>query len=196
MEGRRQRVVIIPVVGMSDWRIDAPLDFEETLTLRLLSAALAKAPDPSMYLSIPPVRFTLGRRGRSFFTVDAETAHATLEDIAASVKESGFRKLLFLNSSPWNEELVDAAGRDLRIKLGLEPFCISLTSIGVNLHDPKYMPVNGDSSGAALGAAAGPGPNTGPLPEAADQLFTLLEEVRAFRPLPEDGFIPNKVGLC
>lgn len=189
MPDREKKVVIIPVVSFSDWEMEAPLDFEEVLTMSLLKKSLASIENPSRFLVIPPLRFNMGRKDSTFFRVDPETAHATLEDVAGSIHAHGFRKILFLNSSPWNEDLVDSGGRDLRIKLGLQPFCIYLSSLGLDFRSPSDRPrvhsirdylLHEDEKGAPL------------LAEAADGLFSLLEEVYAFRPLPNDGRIPQK----
>ena len=193
MPDRDKRVVIVPVTGMNDWKIGAPLDFEECLALSILKDALGKATDDRQFLVIPPVRFTMGRPGQSCFSVDAETAHATLEDIVSSIHAHGFRKILFLNSSPWNEDLVDSAGRDLRIKLGVQPFCINLSSLGLDFtsdaaRDKLVALRDGlletDGKMAKQGNAL--------LQQAGTDLLSLLEEVHTFRPLPDDGAIPKK----
>lgn len=187
-----RRVVIIPVVGMTDWDLDAPLDFEECLTLSILKTALEGAVDDTRFLVIPPMRFTMGRPGQSCFTVDAETAHATLEDIVTSIHAHGFRKILFLNSSPWNEDLVDSAGRDLRIKLGVQPFCINLSSIGLDFQAEETRDRLIALRDCLLGPDGEPNGGTSLLQQAGTDLLSLLEEVRAFRPLPDDGAIPLK----
>jgi creatinine amidohydrolase len=192
MTDRDRRVVIIPVVGMADWDLDAPLDFEECLTLSILKTALEGAVDNTRFLVIPPVRFTMGRPGQSCFTVDAETAHATLEDIVTSIHAHGFRKILFLNSSPWNEDLVDSAGRDLRIKLGVQPFCINLSSIGLDFQAEEARDRLIALRDCLLGPDGEPNGGTSLLQQAGTDLLSLLEEVRAFRPLPDDGAIPRK----
>jgi creatinine amidohydrolase len=192
MPERDKRVVVIPVVGMSDWKLEAPLDFEECLTLSILKAALENAPDERRFLVIPPVRFTMGRPGQSCFAVDAETAHATLEDIVTSIHAHGFRKILFLNSSPWNQDLVDSAGRDLRIKLGVQPFCINLSSIGLDLQAQGARERLIALRDCLFPSGAAPDKGTSLLHQAGTDLLSLLEEVRAFRPLPDDGVIPRK----
>lgn len=193
MPDRDRRVVIIPVVGMGDWGFEAPLDFEECLALSILKDALGKASDTTPFLVIPPVRFTMGRPGQSYFTVDAETAHVTLEDIVGSIQAQGFRKILFYNSSPWNEDLVDATGRDLRIKLGVQPFCINLSSLGLDFQSEemreKFVSLR-DHIFEAGSPMANQGNNL--LQEAGTELLSLLKEVHAFRPLPNDGAIPQK----
>lgn len=192
MENRDKRVVILPVTGMSDWSLGAPLDFEECLTLSILQCALQNSPDPKRFIVVPPIRFCLGRRDQSFFSLDPETAHAFIEEVVASIHSHGFRKIVFLNSSPLNEDLVDAAGRDLRIQLGVQPFCINLRGIGLDLQSPEhrdkllairdalFSPESGDEQGKAL------------LESAGKDLLSLLDEVYTFAPLRNEGRIPTK----
>jgi creatinine amidohydrolase len=190
---RDKRVVIIPVAGMNQWHFETPLDFEECVALSVLRKALASATDPTQFLVVPPVRFTIGRKAHSYFTVDIETAHQTLQDIVTSIQQQGFRKVLFFNANPWSEPLVDAAGRDLRISLGVQPFCINLSSLGLNLMSDSSDPslehlrdfiygTNPDnkSKGSHM------------ITTAAEELFSLIMEVHAFCPLANDGNIPQK----
>ena len=188
MPDRASMVVIIPVTGFTDWNTSLPLDFEEQLLSALLREALSGMETSEHFLVIPPHRFNLGTKARSFFTVDPETAHASLEEIVRSIHGHGFRKVLFLNSNPLNEDLVDSAGRDLRIALGLQPFCINLGSIGLDWESPEGLEriaeleadLRGNQSPSASRA------------ELTAQLRSLLEEVRQFRALPDEGAIPRK----
>jgi len=191
MPEKEERLVIIPVTSFSDWGLDTPLDFEETLMLSLLRECLG-SPESEEVLVIPPLRFNLGRAGSTFFRVDPETAHGVIEDVARSIHASGFRKIVFLNSSQWNEPLVDAAGRDLRISLGLQPFCIFLSALGFDLTCDT-----GRENFRSVGNFLDTGnfdDETGKTAfiEASRRLGCLLKEIRAFRPLPEEGRVPRK----
>ncbi|MFO7725797.1 MAG: creatininase family protein [Oceanipulchritudo sp.] len=191
MPDRPGMVVIIPVTGFTDWNPVLPLDFEEQLLLALLRETLSGMETSGRFLVIPPQRFNLGKKERSFFTVDPETAHATLEEIVRSIHGHGFRKVLFLNSNPLNEDLVDCAGRDLRIALGLQPFCINLGSIGLDWESPEGLERIAGIEKDLRGEGS-PSPRTA---ELASRLRSLLEEVRRFRELPDNGAIPRKNAL-
>lgn len=191
MPDRADMVVIIPVTGFTDWNPSLPLDFEEQFLLALLRESLSGMETSGRFLVIPPQRFNLGIKERSFFTLDPETAHAALEEIVRSIHGHGFRKVLFLNSNPLNEDLVDCAGRDLRIALGLQPFCINLGSIGLD-----WESVGGLEDIASLESdLRGEGSSSSRAGELASRLRSLLEEVRQFRKLPEEGAIPRKKAL-
>jgi creatinine amidohydrolase len=130
-----KNVVVLPLFGSADWGLGRSLDLEEMLGTAVLRTALMEpAARKLSLLVLPPLRWVLGPYPHSVFAVDYETAHELLREVAASVHAAGFRKLVLFNSSPWNEELVDAAGRDVRVALGLHTFCINLSALDLDLH--------------------------------------------------------------
>ena len=133
MVNKEEVVVVLPLVGFCDWRMDLPLDAEEVMAMEVLAAADSLIGSKVRYLVLPPLRFVLAPTKESIFGVSVEDAHRSLREIALSVKQSGFRKLVIYNSSPWNEDLADVAGRDLRIELGLQLFTVNLSGIGLDL---------------------------------------------------------------
>jgi creatinine amidohydrolase len=127
-------VVVLPLAGMADWGLGHPLDAEETVLLHVLRAASGLRPPGLPLLVVPPLRFVLGPDPGCAFPVEPPVAHALIAEVAASIAAVGFRKVVFYNSSPWNEELIGAAARDLRIAHGLQIFRISLSGLGLDLH--------------------------------------------------------------
>ncbi len=127
-----QTTIIVPLAGMTDWGLGHPLDSEETVLLSVLKEALQRAKPSLRALMIPPLRFVLGPSPYSAFPVSPPEAHAFLAEVTASIVASGFRRLVFYNSSPWNEELIAAAARDLRIAHGVQIFRISLSGLGLD----------------------------------------------------------------
>jgi creatinine amidohydrolase len=126
--------VIVPLAGMADWGLGHPLDAEETVLMQILRAASESRPAGLSLAVIPPVRFVLGPDPGCAFAVDPPVAHAMLAEVAGSIAASGFKRVVFYNASPWNEELIAAAARNLRIALGLQIFRISLSGLGLDLH--------------------------------------------------------------
>lgn len=178
--------VVLPITGLADWGLEAPLDAEELLLLSVLKSAAARPALPAgSLLVLPPQRFVIGPDASCAFPVDIPTAHAALDEWCASVAAAGFRRVVFYNSSPWNEELVDAAARDIRIARGLQMFCVNLSALGLD-----FAPWRGGERAAVrtlLGEleadpAGGPG-----LAAAAAHLATLLAEIAARPALPRDG---------
>ena len=164
---RRATLVMVPVVGLTDWGLGHPLDMEEILVTNLLKAAMGIRPANVHPLVLPPLRFVLGQAGRSAFAVDVPTAHALLREVALSIQDSGFRRLVLVNASPWNEELCAAASRDLRIELGLQIFRMNLSALGLDLHPKRSRSRREVQTLATALIGAAPHPETDAIPEAA-----------------------------
>jgi creatinine amidohydrolase len=126
--------ILVPVAGFADWGLGHALDAEELVLTHVIKAAIAQRPANFSPLVIPPLRFVLGPDPACAFAVDPPTAHALLREVAKSIHASGFRRLIFMNASPWNEELCAAASRDLRIEFGLQIFRINLGMIDLDFH--------------------------------------------------------------
>jgi len=128
-------LVIVPVCGMADWGLGLPLDAEEVVAMTVLDRALAELGATWKARVLPPLRFVLAPyKEQGFFGVDPETAHQFLEEVCDSISEAGFSRVLFYNSSPWNEDLVDAGARDIRLSHHLQMFCINLSGLGLDVH--------------------------------------------------------------
>jgi creatinine amidohydrolase len=126
--------VLVPVAGFADWGLGHPLDAEELVLTHVIKEAVVRRPAHFHPLVLPPLRFVLGPDPGCAFAVDPPAAHAFLREVALSVNAAGFRRLVFMNSSPWNEELCAAASRDLRIELGLQIFRINLGMLDLDFH--------------------------------------------------------------
>lgn len=185
--------VVLPVCGLADWGLDAPLDAEETVLLSVLAEAARRGSlPPGRLLVLPPQRFVLGPSDTCAFPVDPPLAHAALDEWCASVAAAGFRRVVLYNSSPWNEELCDAAARDIRIARGLQMFCVNLSALGLDF-DPAR---GGDRAPLRFLidelAAAEPAAPAGPrLAASAAHLSRLLVEIASRPPLPRDGALRN-----
>ncbi len=138
-------VVVLPLAGMADWGLGHALDLEETLALAILKDAASRlappAPDSAAagfrLLTLPPLRFVFGVHPGCAFAVDPPAVHRFLDEIVASVAAAGFTRVVLYNASPWNEEVIDAAARDLRIARGLQMFCVNLSGLGFDLHPTR-----------------------------------------------------------
>ncbi len=128
-------LVIVPVVGFADWGLGHPLDSEEIVSMAILREAVRGVGQDVLLKVLPPLRFVLGPYRNTFFGLDPETAYDFVEEVVHSVGISGFRRIVFYNSNPWNEEIIDkAVARDLRIKYGYQIFSINLYGLGLDFH--------------------------------------------------------------
>lgn len=132
-------VVCVPLAGMADWGLGHPLDIEETLAMSILKGAseLVGAEAGFRLLVLPPLRFVSGSDAGCAFTSEPPETHRYIDEVVASVAAAGFTRVVFYNASPWNEELIDAAGRDIRIARGLQMFCVNLSALGYDLHPTR-----------------------------------------------------------
>lgn len=133
MPDKEEVVVYFPIFGFADWGLGLPLDVEEVISMAVLAEASNSAPDEERHLVLPPLRFVATPNSYSAFGVSLDVAHQSIRDVAHWVKEVGFRKLVLYNSSPWNEDVVDVAARDLRVYKGLQMFAVNLAGIGLDL---------------------------------------------------------------
>lgn len=143
------RIAILPLHGFADYGLGLPLDVEEIIVARLLQDALNGVPAAEVCV-LPPLRQVLGPYAACSFGVDPDTANALIADLAAGVHAAGFRKLVLLNSSPWNAELAASAALDVRAALGLQTFVIQLSGVGLDLHPGSADRVRAQAVGAAL----------------------------------------------
>lgn len=131
---KTRTLIVLPVHGFADHGLGLPLDAEETVGSAVLRAAISAAGQQSQVLVLPPLRFGAAPYPHTRFGVDPETALDSLNEIIASVKASGFSRVLFFNTSPWNAELVATAALDARTALDLRTYVIGTGGIGLGFH--------------------------------------------------------------
>lgn len=129
-----ETVVVIPMAGTADWGLGHPLDAEETVLMHVLKVACESLQAAEKPLVVPPLRFVVGADPGCAFAVDPQATHALVAEVVSSVAAAGFRKIVLLNASPWNEEICGAAARDLRVSKGLHMFQIHLSALGLDFH--------------------------------------------------------------
>ena len=181
-------VVVVPVAGFADWHLGQPLDAEETVLLSVLKAA-SDAWNPRQSLLVtPPLRFVVGPEANAAFAVDVPTAHAFIAEIVHSIVAAGFRRVVLFNASPWNEEIVSAAGRDLRIALGVQMFTLQLSGLGLDFHPTR----GGDRQklrALIAGLPSADKESTVIIATVARQVAAMLFEMQQHPPLANQGRI-------
>jgi creatinine amidohydrolase len=188
-DGKDRTLVVVPVAGLADAGLDAPLDAEETLLMTLLrDASLRRGPELKL-LVLPPIRFVVGPQPGCAFAVDPDVACTLLEEVITGVGAAGFTKIVTCNASPWMEELCKAVGRDLRIAQRLQMFNLNLSALGLDFH-----PARGGDRAALRSALQAlyhhDGPGSAVITKASAHLGSLLGEMAARGPLPRGGALP------
>jgi len=125
-------LVIQPTVGLKDWSNDLPLDVEEIVATELLKRAVLKVKSDVPLITLPPLRFLLGPKKSSFFSLDADALLDLFLDVIKGVRSAGFKRLLLFNSSPDNHAFLDVAAREARIKFNMQTFYLSLTNLDID----------------------------------------------------------------
>lgn len=193
MPNKERTVVVVPLAGFADWGLGHALDAEEQVLMHVLAAAAAFRPAAEHHLVLPPLRFVAGPSPTCAFAVDPPTAIAFISDVCSSIKAAGFRRIVLLNASPWNEELVDVAARDLRIEKSLQMFCVNLSALGLDFRPDRAG--SREDLRVLLDALNSPAQPTEPRGEAilgrcARHLSSLLSEIAARPALPREGALP------
>lgn len=126
--------IIVPVYGHADHGLGLSLDVEEVLGAAVLRRASKQWTNEIPLLVLPPIRFALAPSPPALGALDPETSHEFIREVVEGIQSSGYRKIVFWSTSPWNGELIDAASRDARVDLGLQTFVIEIKGVGLNLH--------------------------------------------------------------
>jgi creatinine amidohydrolase len=125
-------IVVLPLHGFARHGADRPLDIEEVLGATLLRQAVARVKAHLAVRVLPPLRFAPAAKNDGFFGLDPETAYDLVAEIAAGVKAAGFHKLVFFNTSPFNEPFVASAAMDARAGSSLRTYVIHARSLGLD----------------------------------------------------------------
>ncbi|MGF1483892.1 MAG: hypothetical protein ACFBZ8_05965 [Opitutales bacterium] len=131
---KERRAVILPFFGIADWGIGHPMDVEEILGTAILNAAFAHSTSERLEIVAPPVRFVPAPFANQAFGLDSDTVYQHAHELLESIQASGFTRVILFNTSPWGETFIDVTGRDTRIQLGLQLFCINLSGLGLDLN--------------------------------------------------------------
>jgi creatinine amidohydrolase len=185
-------LVVIPLAGMADHGLDGPLDSEETVLLSVLKLASETRPSDQPLLVLPPLRWALGPQPDCAFAIEPDTACNLLEEVAGSVAYTGFTRAVFLNASPWNEELCKAVSRDLRIHHRLQMFGINLSALGLDFHPTRGGERKALRHVLAAVAGADNAEGTAILQKTAAHLLALFAEMRDRPALAAGGEIPRQ----
>ena len=143
-------VAILPVHGFADHGLGLPLDIEEVIGSELLRKSTSSGELDHVPVIFPPVRWGLSPYQSGLAALDPETLLSMLNELSLGIKQAGYRKLVFWNTSPWNAEIIDVASRDIRINLGLQTFVVDIAGLGLSLHPRSQDRADVQSIGAYL----------------------------------------------
>lgn len=128
---------MLPIYGLAGLGLGMGWDAEENVASALLSASVASLESHSMLTVLPPLRLGLAPYQTALSGTDPDTLHEVLHEQAEGIRRTGFKKLVFWSSHPWNAEIIDAISRDIRIRHNLQTFVIEMGGLGLSLH-PRF----------------------------------------------------------
>jgi hypothetical protein len=127
-------LVIQPIYSISDWAMGRPMDAEEVAGSAVLDGAITQCSESLDALVLPAMRYTPKQSVGTAFGLDIEVAHRIMVETITSAAEAGFKRFVLFNTSPFLEEWIDVAARDLRVQTNLQMFCLNFSGIGLDFH--------------------------------------------------------------
>ncbi|PRO66430.1 creatininase family protein [Alkalicoccus urumqiensis] len=120
--------VVLPVCAVEQHGPHLPVYTDTMIAEGLLQKASAVLSADTDVWFLPPLAYGkstehLGHSGT--MTLTAETLQHVVMDLARSVKESGFSRLILFNSHGGNNDLLNMMGREIRIDTGLDVFRVN-----------------------------------------------------------------------
>ncbi|QYR21759.1 creatininase family protein [Paenibacillus sp. sptzw28] len=115
-------LVVLPVGAIEQHGPHMPVYTDTLLGEALMAEAFEHLPENAPIWLIPPISYGKSTEHAEFpgtFTLSAQTLMMVLQDIAASLARSGFKKLLLFNTHGGNADLLGMMSREIRLSTGL-----------------------------------------------------------------------------
>ncbi|MCP3029911.1 creatininase family protein [Halobacillus sp. A1] len=122
---KEDALVVLPIGAIEQHGPHMPVYTDTLIGEGLLAQTFEHFTNEQNIWMLPPLPYGkstehLGMTGT--MTLSASTLQAVVSDIAESVKESGFRRLVLFNSHGGNHDLLNMVSREIRIQTGLMVF--------------------------------------------------------------------------
>lgn len=115
-------LIVLPVGAIEQHGPHMPVYTDTLIGEALMAEAFEHLPEDAPIWLMPSISYGKSTEHAEFpgtFTLSAQTLMMVLQDIAASLARSGFKKLLLFNTHGGNADLLGMVAREIRISTGL-----------------------------------------------------------------------------
>ncbi|MCT2537789.1 creatininase family protein [Aquibacillus koreensis] len=122
---KEDALIVLPIGAVEQHGPHMPIYTDTLIAEGVLTEAFEHFTDDHNIWMLPPLPYGkstehLGMAGT--LTLSAETLQAVVMDIAKSVRDSGFKRLVLFNSHGGNHDLLNMISREVRIETGMMIF--------------------------------------------------------------------------
>jgi creatinine amidohydrolase/Fe(II)-dependent formamide hydrolase-like protein len=129
-----QAAVVLSVASVEQHGPHLPVITDSLVGQTLLGQALERLDPSDQVWVVPPLCYGKSNEHRPWagtLTLSAQTLAAVVRDIALSVANAGFRRLVLLNSHGGNPPVLDYIARDIHEETGMQLFSIMISRMGI-----------------------------------------------------------------
>lgn len=119
---KEEALIVLPVGAIEQHGPHMPVYTDTLIGEALMAEAFEHLPEDAPIWLMPSISYGKSTEHAEFpgtFTLSAHTLMMVLQDIAASLARSGFKKLLLFNTHGGNADLLGMMAREIRISTGL-----------------------------------------------------------------------------
>lgn len=130
---KEEALVVLPIGAVEQHGPHMPVFTDTLIGEAMMGEAFACLPEDAQIWLLPSVCYgksTEHANHPGTLTLSARTLMAVLEDLAASLARSGFRKLLLFNTHGGNADLLGMMAREIRIATGLAVYRLEPGAVG------------------------------------------------------------------
>ncbi|MFS0724412.1 creatininase family protein [Paenibacillus sp. 1P07SE] len=134
---KEEALLILPIGAVEQHGPHMPVMTDALIGEAVLTRTMEVLPEEAKVWLLPPLAYGKSNEHLDFpgtISLSAASLQGVISDIAASVAQAGFRRLVLFNTHGGNTDLLNVAAREIRISTGLMVFSLSPGSLGA-AHD-------------------------------------------------------------